>query len=178
MTTAPPTAIPTPDSTAETARVAHRSTGRLRLRLPRRRHDLPYFLHLYEDLNGQPEIDEVNINPATGSVLVWFDPLHEDTLADALSRGGLLRVRDGDLHPAHVERHRFHMSLNDMRIIVFLIMTALSIHQLLKGQLLAPAITMLLYVIDLAVGMRLERDAAAGHHGQEATPEPSAPGAG
>ncbi len=50
-----------------------------------------------------------------------------------------------------------------MRIVVFLIMAALSIHQLLRGQLLAPALTMLLYIVDLAVGMRMERDAAAGH---------------
>jgi hypothetical protein len=160
MTTAPPS----PDPHPETARIAHRSTGRLRLRLPHRRRDLPFFLRLYEDLRHQPEIDEVTINPGTGSVLVWFDPHHTDALPDALTRGGLLHLREADLHPDHVERHHFHMSLNDMRIIVFLIMTGLSVHQLLKGQLLAPALTMLLYVIDLAVGMRLERDAAAGHH--------------
>ena len=148
----------------EVAHIAHRSSGRVRLRLPRRRHDLPFFLGLYEDLKGQPEIDEVTINPATGSVLVWFDPVHEDTLPDALTRGGLLALHEGDLHPEHAERHRFHVSLNDMRIMVFLIMLLLSVQQLLKGQLLASALTMLLYVIDLAVGMRLERDAAAGHY--------------
>jgi hypothetical protein len=163
-----------PGATPEAARIAHRSTGRVRLRLPRRRRDLPFFLRLYEDLNGQPEVDEVNINPATGSVLVWFDPAHEDALPDALTRGGLLCLPEDALHPAHVERHRFHMSLNDMRIIVFLIMTSLSIHQLLKGQLLAPALTMLLYVIDLAVGLRLERDAAAGHHVHDEAADPSA----
>jgi len=147
----------------EPARVVHQSHGRLRLRLPQRRRDLPFFLSLYEELNAQPEIDEVSINPATGSVLLWFDPVQAPALPKALTRGGLLRLDGSDLHPEHAERHLFHVSLNDMRIIVFLIMTALSIHQLLKGQLLAPALTMLLYVIDLAVGMRLERDAAAGH---------------
>jgi hypothetical protein len=155
-----------------TARVAHRSTGRLRLRLPQRRHDLPFFLELYESLHTQPEIDDVTINPATGSVLLWFDPAREAALDAALTRSGLLRIDDSELHPEHAERHLFHVSVNDMRIIIFLIMTALSIHQLLKGQLLAPALTMLLYVVDLAVGMRLERDAAAGHDQEAADAVP------
>ena len=168
MTDQPPT-----DAPAEHARVAHQSHGRLRLRVPRRRHDLPFFLALYQDLNSQPELDEVSINPATGSVTLWFDPAQEPNIAEAVSRGGLLSLHQGELHPEHAERHRFHMSVNDMRIIVFLIMSALSIHQLLKGQLLAPTLTMLLYVIDLAVGMRLERDAAAGRRQADvATPPP------
>jgi hypothetical protein len=152
-----------PDSFPDTARVAHRSTGRLRLRLPQRRHDLAFFLEVYEALRGQPEIDEVTINPTTGSVLLWYDPAEEDALAEAVGRTGLLQLHEGDLHPQQDERHLFHVSINDMRITIFLIMTALSIHQLLKGQLVAPALTMLLYLIDLAVGMRMERDAAAGH---------------
>ena len=97
--------------------------------------------------------------------------MQEHLIADALTRGGLLQLHEEQLHPEHAERHLFHMSLNDMRIMVFLIMAILSVQQLLKGQLLAPALTMLLYVVDLAVGMRLERDAAAGHHAQADTPE-------
>jgi hypothetical protein len=149
--------------TAETARISHRSTGRVRLRLPQRRHDLPFFLSLYESLRTQPIIDEVTINPATASVLIWFDPVHEESLPTALSRCGLAPLDDHQRHPKHAERHLFHVTINDMRIVVFLIMAALSIHQLLRGQLLAPALTMLLYIVDLAVGMRMERDAAAGH---------------
>jgi hypothetical protein len=159
MSTSPPPL----NSAAEIARVAHRSCGRLRLRLPQRRRDLPFFLQAYADLRAQPEIDEVNINPATGSILLWYDPAREHSLAEAVNRSGLLLLDDAALHPEHAQRHRFHVSVNDMRIMVFLIMASLSIHQLLKGQLLAPALTMLLYVIDLAVGMRIERDAAAGH---------------
>jgi len=159
--------------TPETARIVHRSTGRLRLRLPQRRHDLPFFLSLYESLRAQPEIDEVSINPATASVLIWLDPAREDALAGALTRSGLAPLEDHQLHPEHAERHLFHVSVNDMRIVVFLIMTTLSIHQLLKGQLLAPALTMLLYVVDLAVGMRMERDAAAGHEHQPAPTGPT-----
>ncbi len=156
---------------ADVARIVHRSAGRLRLRVPQRRHDLPFFLRLYEALRDQPEIDEVNINPATGSVLVWFDPAHGMGIECALSRHGLLRLTDQATHPEHAERHLFHVSVNDMRIVIFLIMTALSIHQLMRGQLLAPALTMLLYVVDLAVGMRLERDAAVGHeHAPAAAP--------
>jgi hypothetical protein len=62
-------------------------------------------------------------------------------------------------HPG--TQHAFHVSVNDTRILVFLIMLALSLYQLSKKQFLAPALTMALYLIDLLAGLKLERDAAA-----------------
>jgi hypothetical protein len=160
----------------ESARIAHRSVGRLRLRVRNRRRDLPFFLQLYDALRREPEIDEVTLNPATGGVLVWFDPaLPESRVADALTRSGLLRLQSPEqLAPDDAARHRFHVSVNDMRIVVFLIMTLLSIHQLRKGQLLAPALTMLLYVIDLTVAMRSEHEAAHGEPASDPDPAHSA----
>jgi hypothetical protein len=64
-----------------------------------------------------------------------------------------------DSHPG--TQHAFHVSVNDTRILVFLIMLALSLYQLSKKQFLAPALTMTLYLIDLLAGLKLERDAAA-----------------
>jgi hypothetical protein len=163
------------------ARIAHRSSGRMRLRVPGRRRDLSFFLELYDALRREPEIDEVTLNPASGGVLLWFDPQQGDErIMDALNRSGLIRLIDpDDLHPEQRARHRFHTDVNDTRIVVFLIMTTLSLIQLRKGQLLAPALTMLLYVIDLAIGMRAEQAAAHGHDAETDTgPTPSTPTSG
>lgn len=62
-------------------------------------------------------------------------------------------------HPG--AQHAFHVSVNDTRILVFLIILALSVYQLSKKQFWAPALTMALYLIDLLAGLKLERDAAA-----------------
>jgi hypothetical protein len=143
---------------APTAYLVHRSRGRIRLRVPSRRRDLDYFLALYEQLRHEPAIDEVTMNPVTAGVLVLFDESRADDLPTALERSGLLaleREEDDALAVAAPSPH--HVTLNDMRTIVFLIMTALSIQQLLKGQLLAPVVTMALYLVDWVAGMRIER---------------------
>lgn len=151
-----------------TARVVHRTRGRLRLRLPSRRYDLPFFMQLYDNLRRQPEIDEVTINPTTGSVLVWYAPEDADGIDQALTRGGRLRIVAADPPgtPPGTPRgnqpaadHAFHMGITDMRIILFVLMAGVSAHQLIKGQLLAPVLTMLLYLVDLAAGIRLEQRA-------------------
>lgn len=57
-------------------------------------------------------------------------------------------------------QHAFQMSVNDTRLLVFLIMLGLSLYQLSKKQFLAPALTMALYGIDLLAGLKQEREAA------------------
>ncbi|WP_462320755.1 hypothetical protein [Halochromatium sp.] len=141
------------------ARVVHRTAERWRLRVPARKRDLPYFIGLYEALRAQPEIHEVTINPVTGSLLVWFAPADAAALPDALTRDGLLQLADRPEESAAA--HAFHVSVNDTRILVFLIILALSAYQLSKKQFLAPALTLSLYLIDLVAGLKLERDAAA-----------------
>jgi hypothetical protein len=147
-------------SGATPARIVHRTRERLRLRLPSRRHDLPFFLALYDDLRGQPEIEEVTINPATGSVLVWFAPFDADQIEPALMRSGRLQLVDTEPGgEAGTGSHGFYASINNMRILLFLLLVVLSIQQLMKGQLLAPALTLLLYVADFVAGIRLEHAA-------------------
>lgn len=171
-----------PELDAPMARVVHRTAERWRLRVPERKRDLGYFVRLYEALRQQPEIREVTANPITGSLLVWCAPGEQERLTDALTRDGLMRLDESDAGaasasplqasspakdaseqtPPHPNRHHaFHASVNDTRILVFVIMLGLSLYQLSKKQFLAPALTMALYLIDLLAGIKLERDAAA-----------------
>lgn len=171
-----------PETDVPIARVMHRTGERWRLKIPERKRDLAYFIRLYEALRRQPEIREVTANPITASLLVWFARCDQPHLADALTRDGLMRLVEADAsagstpgsgvssyaeaataesapHPS--AHHAFHVSVNDTRILVFLIMLGLSLYQLSKKQFLAPALTMALYLIDLLAGLKLERDAAA-----------------
>jgi hypothetical protein len=145
------------------ARIVHRTRERARLRVPGRRRDLPYFLALYEELRANPEIDEVSINPVTGSVLLGFAAEHGRSIERLLADSRLLSLVP-DPAAAEGHPHTFHTSLNDMRILIFVIMLGLSVQQLLKGQFLVPILTMALYVADLAAGLRLEQDAAVQPH--------------
>jgi len=162
-----------PDRTP--ARLVHRTRERARLRVPSRRRDLDWFLALYEDLRAHPDIDEVTMNPVTGSVVLSFAP---GTNVDALLSGNRLLTLAAEPPPegAHDDGHphHFHSGLNNMRILIFLIMSALSIQQLLKGQFLVPILTIMLYVVDLAVNLRLEQEAALEPHpnpGKETAPQ-------
>lgn len=83
---APPMAPPM----AIEVRVVHRTRERLRLRIPAKRKDIPYFLGLYEDLRRLPGIRELTINPVTGSVLLQFAQTADGAVLGSLERMGLL----------------------------------------------------------------------------------------
>jgi hypothetical protein len=180
------------------ARIVHRTRERWRLRVPARRHDLGYAIALYDALRAEPEIREVTVNPVTAGVLVWFDPADTAALPEALQRSGLLRLapdvdagspglgagRQPGQPPAPGTggsaatgaHHAYHMSVNDIRILVFLIMLALSVYQLTRKQFVAPALTMALYVIDLITGLKMEHDAAEGRLQRPTAGEAAGPG--
>ncbi|WP_147707860.1 HMA2 domain-containing protein [Microvirga massiliensis] len=52
------------------AYVAHRCTGRLRLKVPAQRHNGRYFANLRRQLGDHPEIVRIEVNPLTASVLI------------------------------------------------------------------------------------------------------------
>jgi len=78
--------------------VVHRTRDRLRLRIPHRRKDIPYFLRLYEDLRRLPGIRDLVINPITGSVLLYLrdaGDAGDRELLRSLERMGLLELDRG-----------------------------------------------------------------------------------
>jgi hypothetical protein len=52
------------------AYVAHRCTGRLRLKIPGQRHNARYFANLRRQLIENPEIVRIEVNPLAASVLI------------------------------------------------------------------------------------------------------------
>jgi hypothetical protein len=152
------------------AQVTHRTRGRLRLRIPEKRRDLPFFLALYEELRQAPHIGEVVMNPLTGSVLLRFDEANRAVIADSLEQSHLIAVievpspgriparaglTEGGERDAQLARRA-----TDLRAALFLVMLGLSVHQILRGHFFAPVLTLLLYGVDLAAGYRREKQAA------------------
>jgi len=55
------------------ARLVHRTTNRLRLKVPHRRHDAAFFADLRQELLRQRGIVSVQVNPLTASVVIVHD---------------------------------------------------------------------------------------------------------
>lgn len=140
----------------------------MRLRIPSKRRELDYFVDLYEQVRQLPGIDDVVINPTTGSVLLHYDEAQQGDLSSTLDEVGLFSLETASRQPpalvteespsgtgAHPEA-----AANDARLVVFLIMLGLSIYQLRRGQVMAPALTILLYALDLGTGFLRERASA------------------
>src|SRR5690348_14124827 len=58
-----------------TAHVRHFATGRLRVKIPQKRHDAAYFAHVARTVSDWDSVERVEVNPLTASVLVFFKDL-------------------------------------------------------------------------------------------------------
>jgi hypothetical protein len=148
----------------------------MRLRIPERRRDAAFFALVQERLSGWPNVERVEVNPTAASVLVRFadDP-------NAVAR----RARESDLfaldefepdRPAapilEEARHGFHRAdarlrqltggAGDLRSLVLLALLAGGLYQLVRGNIAAPAVTLLWYAGDmLRIWREEEPDTAA-----------------
>jgi hypothetical protein len=69
------------------AYVEHQLPGRVRLRVPSRRGEVPFFENVVQELSKHPAIRELSASPLTGSItLRYFEPLQSITAAAADQR--------------------------------------------------------------------------------------------
>jgi len=144
------------------ARVCHYASGRLRLKIPARRRDEAFFERARERLSGWDSIERVEVNPLTASVLVEFTSLFE-LFAENGMKNDLFEVDFDTLQamsepaPALTEQaaeafgrvdaafRRWTADGADLRSTIFLVLLAGGIYQLLRGNIAAPAATLLWY---------------------------------
>lgn len=151
------------------AHAVHRTAGRLRLRIPEHRHDAAYFTTLTRRLAGLPGILAVAANPETAGVLLRLDPTPGTDPVAMIQGAGLLRIIEGPpaLSPALIGIRRAADRLDqaldgltggsgDLRTLAFAVLVILALRQTTRGQLMAPAVTLLWYAFDL---MRFARPA-------------------
>ena len=147
---------------APVAQVVHRARGRLRLRVPGRRHDEGFFAGLSGRLAVLPGVIGVSANPATAGLLLLLDPASDHDPVSAIAAAGLLEVVEQGpvLSPALSGLRRASDRLDlglaeatggiaDLRTLTFVLLLALALHQAARGQLLVPAASLLWYAFDL-----------------------------
>jgi hypothetical protein len=144
--------------------VVHAIPGRIRLRVPERRGDKAFFADMTARLNALPSVVSAAANPVTGSVLIQFTGTLEHLMTEAADLLAQTRLHQSP-PPVRPVMDRVKEEFNgldsylrrltggdtDAKSAVFLGLVGLSAIQLLRGNFLAPAATMLWYAGDLAM---------------------------
>ena len=142
-------------------RLCHLTTGRLRVKIPGKRHDEAFFRSVEQRLASWDSIQRVEVNPLTASVLVHFSDLGA-LFAENAMRNDLFIVNLDELQTEHgvprkaltewaKERwvgwdkalRRWSGGNADIRSAAFLFLVAGAVLQLLRGRIAPPAATLL-----------------------------------
>jgi hypothetical protein len=147
------------------ARVCHFTTGRLRVKIPEKRRDDAFFEIVKQRLATWDSIERVEVNPLTASVLVQFsdvgrlfaenasrndlfalnyDALEADFETPALTEWAKRRWSDADLTV-----RRWTSGAADLRGAVLVTLLVAGSYQLFRGNIAAPAATLLWYAGDM-----------------------------
>ena len=146
------------------AYIVHRLPGRLRLRIRDRRQDPDYFAAVRRELEAVPGIDSVRVNGNTGSILLLHPQVPHAQLASRLRELELFELAVGPepAVPALASVRSMISELNqavdsgssggvDLRALVVLAGLAIAIRQMMRGELLGPALPLLWSVAELAM---------------------------
>jgi hypothetical protein len=147
------------------ARISHFTPRRLRIKVPEKRRDRAFFETVAERLATWNSVEGVETNPLTASVLIHFsDP--ERLFLEAASKNDLFEI-DFDtaladssepvvtraavqsFQKADNALRRWTANQIDMRGVLFVLLLAGGVFQLLRRRLDAPAPTLLWYAGDL-----------------------------
>ncbi len=127
------------------ASVAHSSAGRLRLKVPERRGDTAFFAELGGKLAAAPQVQEVETNARTASVLIKHASSGDALLSWADDHN--LLTPSGRLFTPRRQRPTAEPS---WRTLVALAVLLLAVTQLLRGQILGPATTLAFMAAQIA----------------------------
>ena len=141
---------------APAAHVGHSVPGRLRIKVPSKRSDAVYFAGIQDELSGCPGVLKVEVNALTGSVLLVHAG-EPDTVGRFGEERDLFRLAAAPPSPPLRERvsdsvARLNGGISlllggpvDWRTCAVLGLVGLGLVQLARGQILAPAVTLLWY---------------------------------
>jgi hypothetical protein len=147
------------------ARISHFTARRLRIKVPEKRRDRAFFDTVAEHLATWDSVERVETNPLTASVLIHFsDPAR--VFLEATAKNDLFDIDfdaalGGSSEPVVTEAavrsfetadhalRRWTQNRIDMRGVLFVLLLAGGVFQLLRRRLDAPAPTLLWYAGDL-----------------------------
>jgi hypothetical protein len=142
------------------AEISHLTPGRLRLRIPERRRDDAFFARVRQHLSDRSGVVRVDVNPITASVLIQFNGAAEDFAA---RDDDLFELDDFPLEPSPLDAVRDEVVAADrtlrqltggadLRTLLFFALLAGGLYQLVRGNIAAPAVTLLWYACE-ALGL-------------------------
>jgi Heavy metal associated domain 2 len=140
------------------AAIAHAAYGRTRFKIPARRRDEEYFSTVERELRSAAEVERVEVNPITGSVLVHHRGSVDAVCAYAekskLFRASATPDRPHDLlleRASFMDRQVQDLSGQalDLRSLALVLLLSVGLFQLLRGQFAAPALTVFWYAATL-----------------------------
>jgi hypothetical protein len=145
------------------AQIVHQLRGRLRLKIREKRQDPEYFTNLCSRIEALGEVMEVSANPTTGSVLLLHPELPYERLEPQLAALELFEIvaapppRQSALIPVFDGVARLDKGLStgtsgnfDLRTLAVIGLLGVAVHQLYRGNIVGPAIPMLMSALDLA----------------------------
>lgn len=152
---------------ALSAYIVHQSRGRTRIKIPDKTRDHAFFEQARERLSALDGIEEVTVRPLASSILL----LHpEIPFSDIEGELGDLDLFELEEKPASSgpETLLFIPALEDFErsvvnaskeghALLFLLLLGLAFRQMLRGQVMTPALPLLLHALELA-----QKDATTG----------------
>jgi hypothetical protein len=146
------------------AHVVHQLPGRLRLRIPEHRNNEGFFDELAERLRAADEIDRVSRDAMTATLLIRHRvpenrllSFLEDLLGLAFEAApppnlsyGLAPV-GATIKAVNHSLRRASGGTTDLRVVLFVLLVALAVRQLTRGQIMVPAAALLWNAFELAL---------------------------
>ncbi|MFO8003117.1 HMA2 domain-containing protein [Thioalkalivibrio sp.] len=142
------------------AYLVHKAPGRLRLRLPEMRGQIPFFRDVVTRISSLEDIEAVRANPDTGGVLILHRRDAQQAVLDRVASVVNLTEEEyvppstfsravtglGKLDEVIARETRGGSSLSS---VIFLVLVGMALAQIGRGQVMAPAASLLWYALDL-----------------------------
>lgn len=152
-----------------TGYIAHRVGDRVRLRIPERKGDTAYFMRVERDLAACERVVYVEANPLTASILLRYNGSNDDLRRDVISRDlfdieeqpppvdPVLTVAAERIDQLDRFLQRSSNGSFDLLEVAFVGLIGASIIQVLRGQALGPASTLLAHAFAILALYRSRR---------------------
>ena len=151
--------------TTPRAHIVHRLSDRLRLKIVEKRRDAAWFDEVAASLEQIPGVIQVESRPLSGSFLIRHEP--DDLLEQRLRQSGLFQFSDPTPPSAPVldtltdvvsrsdqALERRTGGRTNLRSLLILVLVALAILQTLRGRILVPAASLVIFAAQLALTAR------------------------
>jgi hypothetical protein len=145
------------------AYIVHQLRSRVRFRIREKRQDTEYFEAVTQRIESLQGVEEIKANPNTGSLLLLHPDQPFDELVGELAELELFEIIDAPgpkqsaLMPvfggiSEIDRGMAEETAGnfDLRTLAIIGLVGVSVYQIYRGHVMAPAIPMLLSALDLA----------------------------